>query len=193
MVIVNAEKLRIDPSDINIDRHFFGAFGNVETEASAKWIVRLCQNKGGWYPFTLKEVEDLYQSLGHKDYWFNELLSGKYIIEKKSIYYITSEFISRCYNSSPAHVKTEKKMDTNIAEDMAGKITAVRIVESKNGRDGGEHEVLAKYPRNEGSGITIERDCRIDVELDGEWHKIWELRISSRYRRHDLEGHEEES
>jgi hypothetical protein len=181
MVIVNTEKLCISPSDINADKHFFGAFGNSETEVSAKWIVLLCQKKGGWYPFTLKEVEDLYQSLGYKDYWFNNLLSGKYIIEKKSVYYITSEFIERCYNSSPVSVK---KVDNG---QVAGKITAVRIVESKDGRDGGENEVMAKYPRNEGSGIIIEKDCRIDVEQDGEWHKIWELKVSSRYR-DDPEG-----
>lgn len=195
MVIVDAENLCISPSYINADKHFFGAFGNAETEASAKWIVLLCQKKGGWYPFTLKEVEDLYQNLGHKDYRFNELLSGKYIIEKKSVYYITSEFITRCYNSSPKPIKTEKvakKADKNI-EEVAGRITAVRIVESRDGRDGGESDILAKYPRNEGSGITIERDCSVDMEIDGKWHKIWELMISSRYRRYDLEGNVESS
>ena len=66
------------------------------------------------------------------------------------------------------------------------KISRVRIVESKNGRDGGENEVLATFPRNEGSGIIIERDCRVDVEIDGEWRKIWELRISSRYVKCDV-------
>jgi hypothetical protein len=192
IVIVDAENLCISPSDINTDKHFFGAFGNTETEASAKWIVLLCQKKGGWYPFTLKEVEDLCQSVGYKGYWFNNLLDMKFIIEKKSIYYITSEFITRCYSSSPKRIKTEK-VSKNIAEEVVGKITAVRIVGSKNGRDGGEHEVLAKYPRNEGSGITMERDCRVDVEIDGKWRKIWELRISSRYRRHDLDGEVEKS
>jgi hypothetical protein len=192
VVIVDAENLCIAPSDINIDKHFFGAFGNTETEVSAKWIVLLCQKKGGWYPFTLKEVEDLYQSLRHKDYCFNNLLNMRFIIEKNDVYYITSEFITRCYSSSPKLIKT-KKVSKNIAEEVVGKITAVRIVESKNGRDGGENEVLAKYPRNEGSGITMERDCRVDVEIDGEWHKIWEIRISSRYRRYDLEGNIEKS
>jgi hypothetical protein len=74
--------------------------------------------------------------------------------------------------------------DTKGAKEI--KISRVRIVESKNGRDGGENEVLATFPRNEGSGITIERDCRVDVEIDGKWHKIWELRISSRYVKCDV-------
>lgn len=66
------------------------------------------------------------------------------------------------------------------------KISRVRIVESKNGRDGGENDVLATFPYNEGSGITIERDCRVDVEIDGKWRKIWELRISSKYVKCDV-------
>ena len=65
------------------------------------------------------------------------------------------------------------------------KISRVRIVKMRNGRDGGEEDVLATYSFNEGSGITIEGDCGVDVEIDGKWHKIWELRISSRYVRCD--------
>ena len=82
-------------------------------------------------------------------------------------------------------IKT-KKADKKVAVAEKIKINRVRIVESKNGRDGGENEVLATFPRNEGSGITIERDCRVDVEIDGKWHKIWELRISSKYQRCDM-------
>ena len=82
-----------------------------------------------------------------------------------------------------------KKDEKNLKNDKDTKeikISRVRIVESKNGRDGGENDVLVTFPRNEGSGITIERDCRIDVEIDGKWRKIWELRISSKYQRCDV-------
>mgnify|MGYP003394968228 FL=1 len=80
----------------------------------------------------------------------------------------------------------DEKNEKNSKDTKGIKINRVRIVESKNGRDGGENEVLATFPYNEGSGITIERDCRVDVEIDGEWHKIWELRISSRYVKCDM-------
>jgi hypothetical protein len=67
------------------------------------------------------------------------------------------------------------------AQRKAKKMTAIRIVELK--KDG---DVLAKYPHNEGSGITIEGDCKVEVEINGSWHKIWELRISSRYVKCDV-------
>jgi len=44
--ILNSESLCISPKDINTKKHFFGAFGNIETEVSANYIVRLCQEKG---------------------------------------------------------------------------------------------------------------------------------------------------
>lgn len=77
----------------------------------------------------------------------------------------------------------------NLKVKEAPIITRVRVVESKDGRDGGENDVMAVFPRNEGSGITLERDCRVDVEIEGVWHKIWELRISSRFVPTDLTGH----
>lgn len=89
-------------------------------------------------------------------------------------------------------VKTKGKItkdtkDTNEIKINEIKISRVRIVESKNGRDGGENDVLATFPKNEGSGITIEKDCRVDVEIGGKWHKIWEIRISSKFQRCDIE------
>ncbi len=69
-------------------------------------------------------------------------------------------------------------------EDTVKKITGVRFVEIDV--HGEATRVLAKYPHNEGSGITIEGDCGVEVEIDGKWHKIWELRISSRYVKCDV-------
>lgn len=80
----------------------------------------------------------------------------------------------------------DEKNSKNDKYTKGTKISRVRIVASRNGRDGGEDDVLATFPRNKGSGITIEGDCRLDVEIGGEWHKIWELRISSRYKRCDV-------
>lgn len=80
-------------------------------------------------------------------------------------------------------IKTEK-----VIESDDKKITGVRFAETDI--YGKAAKVLAKYPRNEGSGVTIERDCAVEVEIDGNWHKLWEVRISSRYVKCDVgSGH----
>lgn len=72
-----------------------------------------------------------------------------------------------------------------VTENEEKKITGVRFVEIDV--HGEAAKVLAKYPKNEGSGIIIDRDSAIEVEIDGQWHKIWEIRISSRYVKCDME------
>jgi len=97
MNLVDCAELIITPYAINTDKHFYGAFGNSETEVSAKHIVKLAQKKEGWYPFTLEEIEAQYNETGHKYFCFNELLSRDFIIKKEDKYYFTSEFISRVF------------------------------------------------------------------------------------------------
>ncbi|MCJ7825993.1 hypothetical protein MUP56_00030, partial [Patescibacteria group bacterium] len=57
----------ITPEDIDISKHLFDAFDNIETEASAHHIIGLCQQKGGWESFTQQEIEAYYRSEGHED------------------------------------------------------------------------------------------------------------------------------
>jgi len=99
--ILNSESPCVSPKDINTKKHFFGAFGNTETEVSASYIVWLCQEKGDWSPFTLMQVEEIYNRAGYTGYTFNQLLTKQWIIEKNGMFYITSDFVMRCYTSSP--------------------------------------------------------------------------------------------
>lgn len=70
---------QIDPSDINTSRHFFGAFGNHETEVSANWIVRFCQQRDNtWSPFTYAEIEKFYKFTG---FTFNRLIKPESIVK----------------------------------------------------------------------------------------------------------------
>lgn len=56
-------------------------------------------------------------------------------------------------------------------------ITAVRLLEMDvAGRSG---DVLAKFPHNKGSGVILEKDCKIEAEIDGKWETLWEARISN--------------
>jgi len=53
----------IRPSDINTKNHFWGAFGDAETETSAMWLVRFCAQREGddWRPFPLDDLTAFYQ------------------------------------------------------------------------------------------------------------------------------------
>lgn len=92
----------IDPADIRADRHFYDAFDNSETEISAGWIVRFCQErKQGWKPFTYKQIDAFYASKGVKDgFTFNRLIPS-FIVQKGRRYYITPQFVGKCYTASP--------------------------------------------------------------------------------------------
>lgn len=92
----------VSPDQIDIRKHFFDAFGNVETEVSARYIVEFCQLRGqGWVPFTYEQINDFYKSMGHQDgFWFNRLLKQGHIIETEGQYQIQPSFVDRCFRSS---------------------------------------------------------------------------------------------
>lgn len=56
-------------------------------------------------------------------------------------------------------------------------IESVRLVEG----EGKEEHVLAQYPSNSGSGIILDKDSKIEIKINGNWEKLWELKISSRF------------
>src|SRR5688572_28580841 len=64
----------IQPHHIDAMQHFWDAFDHHETEVSARYIVGLCQERGGWLPFTEEEIERFYQKSGHKNFIFNRLI-----------------------------------------------------------------------------------------------------------------------
>ena len=53
----------ICPSNIDTSKPFWNTFGHSETETSALWIVRFCQEVNGdsWKPFTLQALDGYYQ------------------------------------------------------------------------------------------------------------------------------------
>lgn len=101
----NGNRFSIRPEQINTDRHFWGAFRDMETERAASWIVLLCQRLGGWWvPFNGEQINQFYRSWGHKwDFSFRNLLTlGVVVHGLDERYRVTDAFILRCYESSPA-------------------------------------------------------------------------------------------
>lgn len=99
-IMHDGENFSIRPSHISTEGHLFDAFDHYESEISARYIVRLCQQRNSWSPFTLDEIEAVYQSAGHADgFWFNRLISDGWIVERDGKYFITEGFI-RCVRKS---------------------------------------------------------------------------------------------
>ena len=105
-----SELYHIRPEDIDAGRPFLSAFGKAEVEIAAKYIVRMCQQLGGWKAFTRESLNKFYRENGGLEErvfnsreefpfrWMNEKLltqrpDGKYCV--------TNLFIDRCFRSSP--------------------------------------------------------------------------------------------
>lgn len=138
-VVTAKDNFRIRPEDINASRHFFGAFDQAETEISAGWIVRFIQVRGtGWEPFTYEDINAFYAKKYSNGFRFNRLVEpemvppslarafagyhderipvgGGWIILKDGRYYVTDDFILRCYKSSPT-VSVAKDAEQNKGE-----------------------------------------------------------------------------
>ncbi len=116
----------IRPADIDTSRHFFGAYGNMETEVSAGWIVRMCQQRGSWESFTSREIEDFYRAGGQRDgFTFNQLVGpqtgffiaegyvpvgGGWIVERDGQYHLTTAFVQAAYRSSPTSAIEQRRV-----------------------------------------------------------------------------------
>jgi len=120
----------IQPDSIDASQHLFGSFDNMETEASAGWIIRFLQErKQGWAPFTFEDINGFYARKHSHKFRFNRLVEpemvppslarafaghhdpripvgGGWIILRDGTYYLTPEFINRCHRSSPTKQQT---------------------------------------------------------------------------------------
>lgn len=118
---------RIQPGDIDVTQHFFDAFGEMETEISAHWIVRLCQEKGGWVAFSEDDIEEYYRRASNNKFsgfGFNRLRDWKFLDDESvtkdhgfivcgedGLFRVTMEFIARCYHAAPKVAKPTAKAE----------------------------------------------------------------------------------
>lgn len=60
------------------------------------------RNENGWVPFTEEDIKEFYTRRGPGDgFWWNRLLSQEFIVEKDGLYFVTHQFIARCFTASP--------------------------------------------------------------------------------------------
>lgn len=126
------ERFPVQPQHIDASKHFASAFDHMETEISAGWIVRLLQDRGqGWAPFTFEEINAFYSRWQKDGFIFNRLVDPQMVPERLALaftegilalripvgggwivpgedkkYYITVEFVTRCFKSSPMEMVT---------------------------------------------------------------------------------------
>lgn len=116
--IVEGRDYPIKPEDIDATRHFFEAFDHTETEISARWVVRLCQEKGHWGPFTEAELTAFYhREFPDSTFRFHRLVEpqmsyslrggggmcgGGWLVREGDTLRVTHNFITRCFKASPA-------------------------------------------------------------------------------------------
>ena len=107
----------VQPRHIDASDHLFGAFDHCETEISAGWIVRLCQELGTWGPFSQTQLDEFYHRRRPKgeSFHFNRLIrsgvsynrgtpyekGGGWIELDGDGYHVTEDFIARCFKSRP--------------------------------------------------------------------------------------------
>ena len=131
-IITDSKNFPIQPHHVNAKEHFFDAFDNMETEISARYVVKLCQKLGSWGPFTEEQIEEIYQKAGFRGFTFNRLVNsqlvppslvrafmghhdtpvpvggGWIILGDDDKYYVTDDFVTRCFQSSPVKKSTKK-------------------------------------------------------------------------------------
>jgi hypothetical protein len=89
----SGRNFKIRPNDIFIGKHLYGSFSKYETEASARIIIKFCQQRNEWLPFTKTEIDKFSET----DFYFNGLLERLVIVlGKDGLYRVTDDFIEAC-------------------------------------------------------------------------------------------------
>ncbi len=99
----------IRPADIDVDKFFWGAFGCVDSETSARWIIATCKKQNSWKPFSEADVKFVYGNHGY-GFTFGRLLDQGYVVKNSvtDMYQVTHEFVCQCFLAAPSamHVLT---------------------------------------------------------------------------------------
>ena len=94
----------LQPHHIDTTRDQWEGFKNQATSYSALWLVMFFQQEreGRWRPFTLKEINCFYVSdIRNNLFTFSLFGLAEILKEEKEVWYITHEFIARCFRASP--------------------------------------------------------------------------------------------
>lgn len=105
------------PRDVAAD-NIHQAFGSRDAEVAAIYIVRFCQGKGNWKPFTFQALLDLCIAAGDQlekaknrlTEGLTTLTLGEFIRRDGDLITLSTAFVARCYLKSPARVDPKKRI-----------------------------------------------------------------------------------
>lgn len=107
--ITDPAKCPIKISHVKLVGIWDSVWQHSETEASAYWLIKLAKERGGWFPFTMKELNKLYHAkYPNHDFKFNRLTGNRdsgsdYIqTDADGIMYFTTQFVAEVYRVSPS-------------------------------------------------------------------------------------------
>ena len=100
MQMTEVRRTKVKPSDINTNvDHMWDTFGRMETEVSAKWLVKLAQQNGDWRDFSRTDIV----RFSKQDFSFNGLVRRGFIRDNgDGTYSFSDQFIEKCYQKFPA-------------------------------------------------------------------------------------------
>ncbi|KKW21390.1 MAG: hypothetical protein UY64_C0022G0015 [Parcubacteria group bacterium GW2011_GWA1_51_12] len=118
----------IRPKDFNLASvgTLSSTFGKSEVEQTARNLIRFCQRRGGWYPFTVEELIDFYKQVGEDPrfiffgllgVWGDDGMFAQHtnpwhesppylVIGADGMYRVTERFIQQCAINLPKVPKT---------------------------------------------------------------------------------------
>ncbi len=105
MLIIRFTDYPIQPEHLDTDRNPRWFFGSMRSEMSeAAWfIVRFCQARRNWNPFTLEDLqafaaqEDIEMPVKH----LGEFISQNYLQHSGDEFFFTHQFIATAFLASP--------------------------------------------------------------------------------------------
>jgi hypothetical protein len=134
--ITSSSDTPIRPKDIDSDATFIGLFGGQrETEVVAYWIIRYCQAKRSWRPFTYESL--LAYCLAHtEDAAKRYLMAGvvglhadKAVLIDANVLTLTTRFVAQCYSIAPLRGMPRRKRTRKVLQEVYLKSCLDQILE----------------------------------------------------------------
>ncbi len=109
LLILRSSDTPIRPRDIESELAFVQTFGKRESEVAAHWIVRYCQARRSWAPFSfdlLVQYCQAHDSRFSKIYDYlvegvSELVVEGFVQTENKVVTLTTGFVARCYGAAP--------------------------------------------------------------------------------------------